>query len=61
MLLILSTALDVTVFAKFAKGALAGIAFWWFGKGNIVTFAAPVRIKIDIINLDMLACCASRT
>jgi hypothetical protein len=53
--LILSTVPLVTIFAEFAKGVLTGIASWWFGKGNIVTLATPVRIKIDNINLDMLA------
>ena len=60
MLFLLETALAVTVFAKFAKCLLTGIAFWWFGKIYIVNLATPVRIKTDIISLDMLASCSSR-
>jgi hypothetical protein len=51
---ILYTAPLVTVFAKFAKGVLAGSAIWWLGKIYIVTLAAPVRIKKNIVLLDML-------
>ncbi len=55
MLFLIETAPLVTVFAKFAKSVLAGIASWWGGKTYIVNLAAPVRIKIYIVNLDMLA------
>jgi hypothetical protein len=56
----MDTAPLVTIFAEFAKGVLAGIASWWGGKIYIVNLAALVRIKKDIVLLDMLASCSSR-
>ncbi len=56
VLFLLETTPLATVFAEFAKGVLAGIAFWWLGKKNIVLLAARmlVGIKSYIVTLDIL-------
>lgn len=53
-LFLIETVPLVTVFAKFAKCLLTGIAIWRLGKIDIINLAAPVRIKIDIVSLDAL-------